>query len=93
MTLEQTIAQPSGLSLDEMIAKIKAENPTLRRGSEETGYEQLDDDEYEAIIAEWANNRLEKEAKLLQAQSKRQAALAKLAALGLEEDDIKALGL
>ena len=35
----------------------------------------------------------ERAAKEAQAEAKRQVALAKLAALGLEEDDVKALGL
>jgi len=45
--------------------------------------------EVEAAQAE-AQARAEAEA---QAQAKRQTAVAKLAALGLEEDDLKALGL
>ena len=36
---------------------------------------------------------LAKERQKLEAEAKRSAALAKLAALGLEEDDLKALGL
>ena len=45
--------------------------------------------EFEKAQAE-AQARAEAEA---QAEAKRQAAIAKLAALGLEEDDLKALGL
>jgi hypothetical protein len=45
--------------------------------------------DYETTQAE-AADRAEAQA---QAEAKRQTALAKLAALGLEEDDLKALGL
>ena len=47
-------------------------------------------------LAEWENNQIKaEEAKAAKAaaQAKREAALAKLEALGLEPDDLKALGL
>jgi hypothetical protein len=80
----------------EMIAIIKAENPTLRIGSEESGYTELTGADYDAQIAEWADNRLAKEAKKAEAEAAlaaKAAAEAKLAALGLTTDDLKALGL
>ena len=81
----------------QMIATIKAENPNgLRAGSEETGYIDLTETEYEAQIAEWAEARLAKEAKIAEAKAIEEGkigAQAKLAALGLTADDLKALGL
>ena len=78
----------------EMIAIIKAENPNgLRTGSDETGYSNLSDAEYELKIAEWADARLAKEAKLAEAEALAQSkieAVEKLTALGI---DPKALGL
>ena len=82
----------------EMIEIIRAENPNgLRVGDEETGYTDLTAAEYEAQIAEWAENRLAKEAKiaadLAEAEAVSQAkldAVEKLTALGI---DPKALGL
>jgi hypothetical protein len=81
-------------TLNEMIKIIKAENPNgLRTGSDETGYTDLTVAECDAQIAEWANNRLAKEAKLAELKAAEQAkldALDKLTALGI---DPKALGL
>ena len=80
-------------TLNEMIEIIKAENPTLRVGDEETGYTQLNAEQYEATIAEWAANRLAKQARLAEAQAVAEAKLdatEKLIALGINP---KALGL
>jgi hypothetical protein len=44
-------------------------------------------------IADALAIKAEEDALMASAQAKRQAALAKLEALGLEEDDLKALGL
>jgi hypothetical protein len=83
---------------EEMIEIIKAENPNgLRSGNDADGYVDFTPAEYEATIAEWADNRLAKLAKidadLLEAESVAQAkadAIDKLIALGI---DPKALGL
>jgi hypothetical protein len=81
-------------TLNEMIETIKAENPNgLRVGNEEQGYTDLTPAEYDAQIAEWATNRLAKLTAQAKAQAAKEAAQAKLAALGLTTDDLKALGL
>ena len=81
-------------TLNEMIEIIKAENPNgLRVGNDEQGYIDFTPAEYDAQIAEWAQNRLDKEAKQAQADAIAQAkldAIDKLTALGI---DPKALGL
>lgn len=77
----------------ELIAAIKAENPTLRTGSDEDGYVELTPAEYEATVEEWANSRLEQAAKLAEQKALATAkaeAIDKLTALGI---DPKALGL
>jgi hypothetical protein len=78
----------------EMILTLKAENPNgLRTGSDEAGYSNLSDAEYETKIAEWADARLAKEAKLAEAEALAQSKIEtveKLIALGI---DPKALGL
>ena len=82
-------------TLNEMIEIVKAENPSLKTGSEELGYVELNDDDYNATIESWANARLEQEAKdleLAQAKEAKDAAIAKLSALGLDLDDLKSLG-
>lgn len=57
-------------TLNEMIEIIKAENPDgLRVGSDEDGYTDLNPTEYEAQIAEWAENRLADEAKALEVEA------------------------
>ena len=81
-------------TLNEMIKIIEAENPNgLRVGNDEAGYTDLTPAEYEAQIAEWAQGRLDKEAKLAEAEAAAEAkldAINKLTALGI---DPKALGL
>jgi hypothetical protein len=76
---------------EEVIAELKTEYPTLRTGSEEDGYVDLTPTEYEAIIAERADNLLADEAKaalLAQAESDKAALLAKL---GITADEAKLL--
>jgi len=78
---------------EEMISIIKSENPTLRVGNEADGYTELSSADYEATIAQWAENRLAKEASLVAEELAKQAksnAAEKLTALGI---DPKALGL
>lgn len=79
---------------NEMIEIIKKEYPNgLRVGDDETGYTDLTPAEYEAQIAQWAQGRLDKEAKLAEAEAVATAkteAAEKLIALGI---DPKAFGL
>jgi hypothetical protein len=80
-------------TLNEMIEIIKAENPKIQVGNDEAGYTDLTPAQYEAQVAEWAQNRLDKEAKEAEAEAVVQAklnAVTKLIALGI---DPKALGL
>ena len=77
----------------ELIAAIKAENPTLRTGSDQDGYTDLTPAEYEATVEEWANSQLEQAAELAKAEALAAAkteAIDKLTALGI---DPKARGL
>jgi hypothetical protein len=79
---------------NEMIEIIRAENPSgLKEGDDEQGYVDLTPAEYEERIAEWAENRLAKLAKIAETEEAKTTAQAKLAALGLTADDLKALGL
>lgn len=77
----------------QIIAELKTKNPTLRSGSEESGYVDLTETEYEATIAEWADNLLEAETVAAEVSAAKTAAEAKLAAIGLTPEDLKALGL
>ena len=70
------------------IAAFKAQYPTLQIGSDETGYTQLNTEDYEAKISEWADNELAAEAELAKAEADKQALLAKL---GITADEAKLL--
>ena len=75
------------------IAALKLEYPTLKSGSDETGYTDLSPTDYEATIEAWADNQLAEEAKAAEAEAIATAkadAIDKLTALGI---DPKALGL
>ena len=67
----------------EMVAILKAENPSLRAGDEERGYVDLTPAEYEAQIALWADNLLAKEADAAQDAADATAKAALLKRLGL----------
>lgn len=75
----------------EMIAIIKAENPTLQVGSDEQGYTQLSPTEYEATINQWSDNRLTKEAKAAEAAQAAANKAAVIAKLGITADEAKLL--
>lgn len=70
------------------IAALKGEYPSIKVGSDEIGYKELDSKEYEAKIAEWADNALAKEAEITAALEAKQALLDKL---GITEDEAKLL--
>jgi len=75
------------MTKNEKIAALKIEFPTIKIGSDETGYTQLDADEYEATIAQWADVELAKDAKIL---ADKQAVIdrtALLARLGITEEE------
>ena len=75
-------------TLNQMIKIIEAENPNgLRVGSDQAGYTDLTPTEYEAQILEWANNRLEKEAKAELAAKTATAKAALLTKLGITADE------
>jgi hypothetical protein len=78
---------------EQLIAAFKLEYPTLRVGNEEEGYTELSNADYEATLESWADRQIAKESAKAEAETKRAAAEAKLAALGLTADDLKALGL
>jgi len=77
----------------EIIAELKNTYPTLKSGSDTVGYTELTADEYEATILQWAENLLAQQSAEQDKADKKTIAEAKLAALGLTSDDLKALGL
>jgi hypothetical protein len=81
------------MTKNELIAQFKIDYPTLQSGSDETGYTELNKAEYEATIKQWADNVIAQQQLETQKQAAREALEAKLEALGLTTDDLKALGL
>jgi len=75
------------------IAELKALHQTISVGSDEIGYTELSAKDYETTIEKWAQNLIEIETKESAIQNAKASAEAKLAALGLTADDLKALGL
>jgi hypothetical protein len=78
-------------TLEGMIEIIKAENLTLQVGNDDDGYTELSKADYEKTILEWANARLDKIQREQAKIDAKAAAEAKLAAIGLSPDDLKAL--
>ena len=85
---------------EEEIKRLKIEYPTLKSGNDQDGYIDLYAADYEATIDLWADNiiaareaeaKAEAEAAALLMDQKN--ATAKLEALGLTANDLKALGL
>jgi hypothetical protein len=83
------------MTKNELIAQCKAENPQMFQIVNNQTIELVGED-YEKACADWAEMRLAQialEDELAQAQAAKEAAEAKLAALGLTAEDLKALGL
>jgi hypothetical protein len=73
------------------ITQLKKDNP---KAFHNVNGEQIEitGDAYNALIEQWADVELAKEAEAAQATAAKTAAIAKLEALGLTTDDLKALG-
>jgi hypothetical protein len=73
------------------ITQLKKDNP---KAFHNVNGEQIEitGDAYNALIEQWADVELAKEAEAAQATAAKTAAVAKLEALGLTTDDLKALG-
>jgi hypothetical protein len=79
----------------EIIATLKLKYPEIKIGGGDV-YETLSPADYETKILEWADYELANEAKAeaeATSEADKAGAKAKLAALGLTTDDLKALGL
>ena len=73
------------------IAALKLEYPTIRVGSEETGYTELDEKEYDDMINSWAESAIAKEAEAAYEIDKENARLAILEKLGITSDEVDLL--
>jgi hypothetical protein len=83
------------MTKNDLIAQCKAENPQMFQTVNDETIE-LVGEEYEKACSNWAEMRLAQiamEDELAATQAAKEAAQAKLAALGLTVDDLAALGL
>ena len=76
---------------NEIIEILKNQFPTLKVGSNDTGYTELSADEYDATITEWANAKLARETKTAEAEANAAAKAALLDRLGITADEAKLL--
>ena len=81
------------MTRDEIIADLREKNPVMKSGNDTDGYIEFTTEEYEAQINAWADYLIEDAEIKAKAEADKAAAQAKLAALGLTTDDLKALGL
>lgn len=81
------------MTKDEIIADLKTKNPVMKSGNDTDGYVEFTKEEYEAQINEWADYLIEDAEIKEKTEAEKATATAKLAALGLTTDDLKALGL
>jgi hypothetical protein len=72
------------MTKEERIAEYKKQFPTLKVGSDETGYTQLDQAEYDAKITQWVTDEMAQEAN---AQADADAKAALLTKLGITADE------
>jgi hypothetical protein len=80
------------MTIETKIAELKVLYPTLTKGVNDEVIV-LDAAEYEETIAQWAANEIAAEETIAATEAAKVSATAKLAALGLTTDDLKALGL
>ena len=66
------------MTLETIKAKLIKENPILKRGSDESGYEEITGVEYDAIINQWANTLLAEQTAELEAAETKAALLNRL---------------
>lgn len=79
------------MRLDEIKQELLTANPTLKRGSDETGYEDITGEEYQAIIQSWAEAAYAKELEAQAAEAQAEAKAALLNRLGITADEARLL--
>lgn len=79
------------MTKNEIVAQLKVEYPTLKKGNNQDGYEDIAGEEYETIISSWADNLLEEQTKQAEESAKAAARQALLDKLGITADEAKLL--
>ena len=75
----------------ELITQFKTDYPTLRTGSDEDGYTDLSSAEYNATIAQWADNAIAAQELEAEAETAATQKAALLARLGITADEANLL--
>jgi hypothetical protein len=75
----------------QIISALKLEHPTIRVGSEETGYTELDETEYAEMINSWAENVIAREAEAAFEIDQEAARLAILEKLGVTDIELRVI--
>ena len=75
------------MSMDNKINSLKSEFPSIRVGSEETGYTELIGKDYDDQIAKWAENVIAQEQAEIDQSAKVVARLAILEKLGITAEE------
>jgi hypothetical protein len=75
----------------DLVVKLKSEYPTIKEGSDESGYTELVGEDYDAKISEWADNLLAKESQTIadkvQAEKSQNDKAALLTKLGITAEE------
>jgi hypothetical protein len=87
------------VTVNNLIAELKSQHPSIKIGDDVEGYSELNAADYEAKIKEWAEAELafrekqsaERNDKLAKIEAKK-SAISKLQTLGLSESEIAAIG-
>jgi hypothetical protein len=79
------------MSVQQIKEDLKIEYPTVQRGSDETGYEQITGKDYDDLINQWAKAIYAKELQAKAEAEKVSAKEALLARLGITADEAKLL--
>jgi hypothetical protein len=79
------------MTLAKIKSDLKAKHPTLKTGSEETGYQELIGADYDAVIDQWAEAAYAQELNAKAEAEKVAAKEALLGRLGITSDEAKLL--
>jgi hypothetical protein len=79
------------MTKNQLIADLRLKNPTMKVGSDETGYQEIIEEEYETILNQWADGIIAKQAEQAKKAESVLAKNALLERLGITADEAKLL--
>ena len=75
----------------ELVAQFKKDYPTLHIGNDEDGYRDMTEAEYDAMIEQWADNKLIELSEIAAKENKEAVKAALLARLGITQEEANLL--